>query len=490
MTTLSDQELAETGALLRQRLAQLADHAPTTVKLPGEVPVVAIPARRRGRRRLGAVAAVTALVGAGSFTTYSILASGGDGGAATPEEAVTTFVSAVEHEDVLGMIDVTLPEEVGVLRDAVTSATTDATRLDLLSDTFDPNGVKGVDISLDDLVLDTNYLEGGLAVVTATSGTLNVSFDPRAFPFGAKVRELIDANAPAQSALTDLSTVGAPASLMTVQRDGRWYVSVEYTLAEYIRQSTGLEMPGPVNRSPVGFDSPEAAANGFYDRLAALDLQGVLDTFAPGEDAPAWLAQSWLPAANAAIEHGRADGWAVGISGLTYETIGNGTRRTLNPVTFKVTGTVPAGIDQSGSGTTGDHGPLPFSVDHADGCSTYRGEGANTVFDLEASPQVKQVDGGFELCAPGLPGAWGLLLLTGGLADLPAVSVVEAGGKWYVSPLGTLLATVSTSLHDADYGSGLLDSVFAAFLFGATTSSGSSSSGVATVTSTPISLAP
>ncbi len=490
MTSLSDQEFAETETLLRQRLAQLADHAPTAVKLPGEVPVVALPVRRRNRRRIGAVAAVTALVGAGSFTTYSFLAAGRDGGAATPEQAVTTFVSAVEQEDVLGMIDVTLPEEVGVLRDAVTSATADATRLGLLNATFDPNQVEGLDVSVDDLVLDTNYLEGGLAVVTATGGTANVSFDPQTFPFGSTVRELLLAGAQARHTSTDLSATDPPASLMTVQRDGRWYVSVEYTLAEYIRQSTGLEMPAPVVRSPIGFDSPEAAANGFYDRLAALDLQGVLDTFAPGEDAPAWLAQSWLPGANAAIERGRADGWAAGISGLTYESIGNGTRRTLNPVAFKLDGTVPAGFDRSGAGSTGDVGPLPFSVEHADGCSTFRGEGANRLFDLEASQQVKQVDGGFQLCAPGLSGAWGLLLLTGGLSDLPAVSVVESGGKWYVSPLGTLVATVSSSLHDAASGSGLLDTVFAGLLYGVASSSQSSSGGAVTVTSTPISVVP
>ena len=72
---------------------------------------------------------------------------------------------------------------------------------------------------------------------------------------------------------------------MTVERDGRWYVSVEYTVAEYVRRAAGWEIPAPVTRTPVGFDSPEEAATAFYDRLASLDLQSALDTFAPGEDA-------------------------------------------------------------------------------------------------------------------------------------------------------------------------------------------------------------
>ncbi|MGZ4772520.1 MAG: hypothetical protein ACXV3B_07560 [Ilumatobacteraceae bacterium] len=477
MRSLSDQEFAETESLLRQRLAQLAEHAPTAVWMPDEVPVVAIKQRGRNRRQLGAIAAVTALLGAGGFTTYSFLAAGNDGGAATPEEAVTTFVSAIEHSDVLGMIDVTLPEEVGVLRAAVDSTTSDAKRLGLLGNDFDTTGVKGLDVSFNDLRLDTNYLEGGLASVTATSGTFHASFDPNAFPFGSKLRALLDQGQHASSHSSSLSTTNTPALLMTVQRAGRWYVSVEYTIAEYIRRSAGWEMPAPVTRSPVGFDSPEAAANAFYDRLAALNLPGVLEIFAPGEDAMAWLAQSWIDNAQEAIQHGRADGWAVAVSALTYETIGSGSHRTLNPVTFKLQGTVPATFAQASSTSsgpavsTGDPmpptgAPQPFTIERADGCTTYLGDGVKNVFGLGDSPLFKPVDGGFQLCGTGPVGAVSLLLISTGVAELPAVSVVESGGKWYVSPLGTALASVSTSLHDVDSGSSLFDSPLAPFLYG------------------------
>ena len=530
MRALSDQEFAETEAVLRNRLAQLADHAPTTVQLPGEVPVVAFGSRTRNRRRVGVIATVTALIGAGSFTTYSFLATGDDGGAATPEEAVTTFVSAVEHEDVLGMIDVTLPEEVAVLRNAVESITADAKRIDVLGASFDAGGVQGIDISVDDLTLATDYLEGGLATVSATGGTVSASFDPLAFPFGAKVRALLGDAQLGGSASASIGGTEPPALLMTVQRGGRWYVSVEYTVAEYVRRSAGWELPGPVTRSPIGFDSPEGAVNAFYDRLAALDPQGALDSFAPGEDAMAWLAQSWMPAAAAAIERGRADGWSVAISGLTYETIGDGSHRTLEPLTYRVEATVPAAFNDGASGysdpskptivwafdssgyaiappgqvpaTTaglsfnpgpppldngGDNftstnpdgtinplvfapessaGPKHLTIDHADGCSTYTGDAAQTTFGLVESPMVKSVDGGFQMCGPGLFGGLSVLLLAGGLTELPAVSVVESGGQWYVSPLGTALASISTSLHDTKDGASLFDSALAPFLYG------------------------
>src|SRR6185295_6381873 len=97
MKSMSDHEFAQTEMLLRERLAQLADHAPATVQRSDEVRVVATNHGVRRGRRAGVIAAVTALIGAGGFTTYSFLGASNDGGAATPEEATSAFVSAIEH---------------------------------------------------------------------------------------------------------------------------------------------------------------------------------------------------------------------------------------------------------------------------------------------------------------------------------------------------------------------------------------------------------
>jgi hypothetical protein len=521
MTTMSDQEFAETEILLRQRLSQLASQAPTAVLMPDEVAVVAAN-RPTGRgRRAGVIAAVTALIGAGGFTTYSFIGAGNDGGTATPEEAVRTFASAMDHEDVLGMIDVTLPEEVSALRAAVDSITSDAKRVGLLADSFDAGDVDGLDISVDDLALETNFLEGGLAAVTVTSGTVNASFDPKTFSFGNELRLLIGDDSQTVATTASIANPDSPVAVMTVERDGRWYVSVEYTLAELIRQSNGWEVPGPVTRSPVGFDTPAAAATGFYERLASLDFQSALDTIAPGEDAMAWLAQSWLAEAQAAIERGRVNGWTVAVSDLTYETIGEGDHVTLKPLTFKVEGTVPDqysgsanpalptvvvsadgseyasvpagpvptttdGLTFSPDFPAGDYnftnvntdgtivplvfpkvGPQPFTVERADDCTTFTGDGARGILGTGGSLAAESADGGFKLCGTtGLPGVLSVLVLTGGLTALPDVSVVQVGGKWYVSPLGTVLATAVTGLHDVKDGASLFDSPIAPYIYG------------------------
>ncbi|MEO8266527.1 MAG: hypothetical protein ABI706_13590 [Ilumatobacteraceae bacterium] len=525
---MSDQEFAQTETLLRQRLAQLANHAPTTVHIPGEVTVVATARSPRRRRRIGVIAAVTALVGAGGFTTYSFLGASNDGGAATPQEAVTTFVSALEHEDLLGMIDVTLPEEVGVLRAAVDTASSDAKRIGLVSTDFNASGVKGIDISVDDLTLDTNFLEGGLAEVSVTGGRLSASFDPTAFPFGDKLRALLGSPSPGQVE-ADLGTSDTAQLLMTVERDGRWYVSIEYTVAEYVRRAAHLDEPGPVARTPVGFDSPQQAVDALFARLSGLDLAAALETFAPGEDAMAWLAQSWVDNAQAGIERARANGWSVTLSGLTYETIGDGDHLTLRPLTFKVEGSVPAGFNQNssasadpslptvvtafdGSGyallppgempatidalhftntfpasdggaynfTSADPngnitplefpaeptgGPQPFTIERADGCTTYRGSGAEALFSVSSIGEA--VDGGYQLCSDaGALGGLSLLMLSSGFENLPSISVVQSGGKWYVSPLGTVLASATTSLHDVVDGASLFDSPLGLFIYG------------------------
>jgi hypothetical protein len=531
MKSMSDQEYAQTEILLRERLAQLAEHAPTTVHRSDEVQVVETTRGVRRGRRLGVIAAVTALVGAGGFTTYSFLGASNDGGAATPEEAVSTFVAAVEHEDLLGAIDMTLPEEIGELRAAVDAITSDATRVGLLAEGFDASGVQGVDVSVDDLALNTEFLDAGLAKVTAT-GTVNATFDPQAFPFGAKVRAVLGDQPRAGTASITLGAGNSTASVMTVERSGRWYVSLEYTLAEYVRQAAGWEVPGAVSRTPVGFDSPDEAVTGFYDRLASLDLQGAMDTFAPGEDAMAWLTQAWLDDAQSVIERGQRNGWAVGISGLTYETTGTGDHLTLRPLAFKIDGTAPAGFGADASGIAdpslptvvsafdgsgytlvppgqvpatieglhfstifppveGGHfnftsadtdgtitplvfptepktSPESFTIERANDCTTVTG-GAKAFFGLHSRslPGVTPVDGGFKVCGGGdQPSGIISLVVPGGLLELPSISVVQSAGKWYVSPLGTILASVATGLHGLSDDATLFDSPLAPFFYG------------------------
>ena len=131
--------------------------------------------------------------------------------------------------------------------------------------------------------------------------------------------------------------------LATVARDGRWYVSLGFTVAEYARLANGAEFPPPAAIERVGSESPEAATVAFYERLAALDLEGAIAMMAPGEgDALLRYSPLFLPEAQAAIERAHSEGLSVSISGVELQTSGSGDRRTLTPESFVVDGTVPS----------------------------------------------------------------------------------------------------------------------------------------------------
>jgi hypothetical protein len=340
-----DPELGEIETMLRRRLNELADHAPATVRQPDELTVSpftdAVPNRRRRIAGIGATIAIIA--GGVGISTVAFQGASNPGGADSPEEAVREFSEALEREDVLGMIDVTVPEEVTALRAVLDDATKEVERVGILDESFSLEAVAGIDVAVPGLTLTTENLDTDLAVVTATGGTLDATFDPASFPLGSIVRDVVGD----ELAVTQLShpLAGSDPSVMlaTVARDGRWYVSLGFTVAEYARLATGAEFPPPVAIERVGSESPEAATLGFYERLAALDLQGAIAMMAPGEgDALLRYSPLFVPEAQAAIDRAHSEGLTVSISGVELQASGDGDRRTLTPESFLVEGTVPS----------------------------------------------------------------------------------------------------------------------------------------------------
>ena len=354
MNRAIEPEFSEIETLLRRRLTQLADHAPATVRAPHELAVSpttdAVPNRRRRAAGIGATIAVIA--GGIGISTVAFQGASNPGGADSPEEAVREFADAVEREDVLGMIDVALPEEVTALRAVFEDATNEVERVGILDESFSLAAVAGIDITLPGLTLTTESIGADLAVVTATGGIVNATFDPTVFPLGSVVREVLGDDLATSQLSEPLSGSDPSVMLATVARDGRWYVSLGFTVAEYARVAAGAEFPPPATIERVGLDSPEAAALTFYERLAALDLEGAIATMAPGEgDALLRYSPLFLPNATAAIERGRADGLTVSISDVEFETSGSGDHPTLTPVSFVVDGTVPRRGDPRRSST-------------------------------------------------------------------------------------------------------------------------------------------
>jgi hypothetical protein len=534
----TDRETGEIETMLRRRLNELADHAPVAVRQPHEIALssstAAVPNRRRRAAGIGATIAVIA--GGVGISTLAFQGASNPGGADSPEEAVQAFVDALEREDVLGMIDVALPEELSTLRAIFEDATTEVERIGLLDEAFSLAAVEGIDVTIPGLTLTTEHLDTDLAVVSATAGTVDATFDPALFPLGSVIREVLGDELAARNLSHSLAGADPSVMLATVARDGRWYVSLGFTVAEYARRAAGAAFPAPIAIARVGLDSPEAVALTFYERLAALDLEGAMAMMAPGEgDALLRYSPLFLPSADASIEPARADGLAVSISGVEFEASGGGGRHTLTPVSFVIEGTVPSTwgsamiadptvptviyaedgrvavvppgepvpatldglelrselppellpdrynttfVQPDGTiwpveiPTTGSDGPRPFRVERRDGCSELTGPGIDSVFpglvNFGATADASEIDGGRRICGDmsAFAGPFFFSLLGVGFpTELPGISVVESGGQWYVSPLGTIGAAVLEQFRTVPDGANLLDTPIAYLLF-------------------------
>ena len=177
-------------ATLRTQLHRLADHAPTTVPSPTDVPVTSSIQGPNRKRRVAAIGAtVVVLAGGAGLTTLGLQSAANPGGADSPDAAVTAFADALANEDVLGMIDVTLPEEVSALRVSFDELTHEATRIGLLDAAFDGGAIAGLDVTVEGLTLTDHTLADDLVAVTAASGTLAATFQQADFPLG---RLLVD----------------------------------------------------------------------------------------------------------------------------------------------------------------------------------------------------------------------------------------------------------------------------------------------------------
>ena len=225
----------------------------------GEPTATVVPAGATGKRSkgkvVGGLVAVVALLGAGGFAVSKIVA-GNDGGAASPSEVGTRLMDALAAEDALGVVDLLLPGERNMMRQPLIDIVDNLKRLEIVDNTATLDKVGGLDIVFDNVQVaptDTNVADVSDIRITAT-GTASV--DGAAVPIGnLLIDEAFGGDRPDLNSYPQNSDIDW--KLATVERDGRWYLSAFYSIAENARQS-GHDIP----ETPVvarGADSPEGA---------------------------------------------------------------------------------------------------------------------------------------------------------------------------------------------------------------------------------------
>ena len=206
-------------------------------------------------------------------------------GAESPEAAVADLVEALNNEDMVDALSVMAPSEVGTLSDIYP----DMVKMLAQNGTLETeNWLAGSDFELVGLETVRRELYPGVALVEILGGTLSMTIDSElADPIVSSIwgdesevtieelreqllelDESLEAedmqetiNDTASLLVADPFTITSPADgvfLMTVERDGRWYVSPFYTIAEYARQL--LDLP-PADYSLSREDAAPGAPN-------------------------------------------------------------------------------------------------------------------------------------------------------------------------------------------------------------------------------------
>ena len=399
---------------------------------PAEIPVTAVELEPRApapkKRSTGVVIAAVvggAAIAAGAvFGITRISSDDNSGGAASPEEAGLGLLTALENEDVLGMIDVLLPGERETLRDPVTDLTAELRRLEVLSDEADLSAVSGVDIVLEDesARADATNVDDIVNVdITATgSGTVN----GEELPIGDLIVDNVDA---------DLSELDTDASaeqqdllefrLTAVEEDGRWYLSLFHSIAETIRAEADEEVDIPSEGiAPIGGDSPEDAVDAFLAGVEQLDVETMLATLNPNEfQALQRYAPTFLDDAQAELEEAVADSEVtVTIADPEYTVSGSGDTRSLSIDYFRV--------DVVAEGET-------VTTEFEDGCwkATGDGEEVNT---CDLAGEMPSLDEMFENAEP-VRELLATLEETFADYENPGFIVKQVDGQWYLSPFAT-----------------------------------------------------
>ena len=404
----------------------------TTEAAPAAPPGPARPAR--GPRTFGAVAFPIAVVAIILLTVGVCLALTRDDGAATPEQALHDLVEAVEAGDAIGVLDSLPPAERRALTDRLPDLADQLVALGLIRGGDDGPALPAV--AVDNLRVSTTEFDEDVAAVDLIGGRLTVDLDDADGGLLTEAgRALLSGDDPGAGDLGDgtRDLAQEPIRLIAIREGGGWHISIAYSIVDAMVAGDGVAVPAMGN-GPFAFgaDTAEAAvtdffrayADGYLDRLVALlaaDEARSLYDYAP----------VILPGTSQLVEDLMLMGaYDVQLNAIETSVDGSGDTRTVT-----VTGLDLDIRDQVHK----------VRVVLRDGCLH-----VDERIDDDDQPYASH-----SICA----GEWddpdaesrpldnpvGNAAVFGGGAELPTFTVVERNGRWFISPIRSLLdATIGT----------------------------------------------
>ncbi len=376
--------------------------------------------RSRGKV-IAAVVGAVAIIGAGVFAITRIAGDEASaGGAESPEDAANAFLDAIDQEDVLGIVDVLLPGEQETFRQPIQDLASELKRLEVVSD--DSLGdISGFDISITDRDVQVEQTNIPDIVDLAITAKVGGSIDGAQLPIGDWIRDNVG-----DEQLAELDEQATPEEsdlqLAAVRQDGRWYISVFYSIAEQARRDAGIaEIPaGTVALN--GGDSPQDAVDKLLAYTANLDLAWMIGALNPNEfEALQRYAPLFLDDAQADVDSGTV---SIDLGDTEYDVRGSGDRRSV--LVKKLTFTV-----------TADGEEMTVNVD--DGCVTVKAADNETHTCAGEPPELSDLDEifGSTEAADRVRELLSSFQDAIGDAESPGIVVQKVDGSWYVSPIAT-----------------------------------------------------
>lgn len=329
--------------------------------------------------------------------------------AGSPSAAVTRLVAAVNRGDGLGALAAIEPAE----RDAIAGPggrfLAGLRKTEVMGPTADLRHLGGVKLSLGRFRITDQELAPGIVAVHLISARATADFNPDAFPLGPLVRQHLGPNLATEHAEAVLRGGDREVMAVAVRRGHHWYVSLGYTLADIMRRDAGVPLPHVGHGiSAEGTRTPSEAVVDFVGATASSDVQRMIELTPPDEMA---ALHDYGPTVSRGLQSALQTAW-------------QGTALQVRKVD-----------------TTADvHGAHAFvRVTRLEGTLTSE-DGRLRIEVGDGCPIVTVNSESREMChGPQFPPS-----PTGELAGRlwrakVGFDVVRRGGRWYVSPLATLL---------------------------------------------------
>jgi hypothetical protein len=238
------------------------------------------------------VAVVVALLAAGLVWFFARKSSEDVGsGQSTPVSAATQLLSSLSNKDTLGIAAGLDPTEAHLFADMSGDVLTQLKRLGVINDTVNAT-TSGTTVTTSNITVNQTpiVINDHVDVVELTGGTVTIKSGSGTLPFSDKVLQafpqLKQSSKVADTTLNiadQVSKLGHPIRIATVNREGKWYVSLFYTAADNSAYDSDpnykLGRPIPDN----GGATPEDAMNLLLDKSLAGDTAGLISVLSPDE---------------------------------------------------------------------------------------------------------------------------------------------------------------------------------------------------------------